>query len=133
MATGQNEDKSMEFWLALLKFGASEEERQRNWNIYCAWKIVPSYEVNFPREDWEKFLERTGTTGGYSQEEVGRLDEFAHDQGGHPPAVNRPSICSRPLMDFAGRDFPEGVSFQGRGTVLGRLQQSYLREARLFS
>ena len=43
------------------------------------------------------------------------LDSFANSLGGHPSAVTHPSVTHDPLMDFAGMEFPEGVSFSGRG------------------
>ncbi len=101
------------FWLELLELGDSEEERRRNWNVCCAWKISPSRESCIPDEHWNRFLERADV-GVISDEKKDLINSLANSFGVHQMRLPRPSITFIPFMDFTGFEFANNMSFSGR-------------------
>ncbi len=123
--------KSTEFWLALLEFGNGEEERRQNWNLYCRLqfsKLLNRYILAEYRDEiWQRIPGRS-----YSGEDTDRFDILADRFGGHPQLVHDSSPPDKPFMDFTGEEFPDDVSFSGRGLFWADFSGSVFRERACF-
>lgn len=105
--------KQGQFWLELLKFGETDEERRRNWNIYCRSMFV----ARFGRSGlghrglsvFEKLIEPAP-----SEDDELRLMEFLASIKEKFDAIDYQIGRSRLGMDFNEREFPDDMSFAGR-------------------
>ena len=100
------------FWLALLEFGDNEEQRQRNWNVYCNLKFGPRLGQFDPGNRLEAIWQRLMVEE-ISRDDGERLARFANgfcDDASLAEDLSFP----RPLMNFKGVEFREDVSFAGR-------------------
>lgn len=114
-----------EFWLALLEFGDSEEQRQKNWNDYCCWRFSPILEQLLEPDELARIRTKLDFPSGYSGDFEQRFNEFAAGHGGHaqPPT-------QRSFMDFSGRVLSEDASFAGRLLIGANFRETVFKGRR---
>lgn len=105
------------FWLALLEFGDNDEERRRNWNVFCRSKFAPQFDHfglgHRVHNIFEKLIEPAP-----SQDDDYRLMEFIDRYGDSLSAIDHVANGSIPHMNFNDREFSDDISFAGR-TLFG--------------
>ena len=105
-------DKNTKFWLALLKFGENEEQRKRNWNVYCTWMFKTLFDQLIPSA-YNMHLKNEINNTGFDNEETSTLADLVNKFGGHPDLEESIRACT-PFMNFAYEKFDDAVSFSGR-------------------
>ena len=106
-------NKHTDFWMELLKFGDTEEERRKNWNIYCNERYR-GFCRQFAAPEVLKSIRDALNLGGISGEKKDAFNELANTYGGHPQMPDGAAASSQSLMDFSGRTFEDDISFAGR-------------------
>lgn len=109
-------NRHTDFWLALLEFGNSAEERKQHWNEYLVKRMPSSLNSaffavfqNMGEEDLLKRMFLTPTTT-----EESRFDPIADAHGGHPELPPDLNFVGHAIMDFSDHQFDQDVSFGGR-------------------
>ena len=119
--TGEHEN----FWLRLLKYGATEEERRRNWNAYCDFRFAPMIDSLALGETLDEFRNALGIAPNTNETRL-FVEDLETKLGPHP---EMPPISSiDPFMSFRQKTFPDNVSFSGRLLIKADFQDTVFSE-----
>lgn len=103
------ESKSKKFWLELLQYGESEEERRRTWNV-CCWAMFRQHLDRLTFGSAGKLQEVLEFTPFVDTQKI--LMEVEERIGFLPELPDDP--VREPAMDFRKEVFQDDVSFSGR-------------------
>ena len=117
-------DEHKHFWLKLLDYGETEQERQNNWNIYCVVRLAPTIDRLLVGETLDEFQRRALGIGWDTRREFARGLE--NRLGPCPEIPDNPSV--NPFMNFREVVFSDEVSFSGRVLIGADFREADFRK-----
>ena len=121
-----------DFWIQLLKFGETEEERRRNWNVFCI-KVLNVFSYPFIAPDNKENVQEKTDVGIVQSETRVPLQRLANRLNGPSTFPDKigPDLSS--FMDFYDIDFDDNVSFSGRVLIGANFQNTIFSQNANFS
>lgn len=124
------------FWLKLLEFGDSEEERRQLWNAFCykhCLKLIAQLLDHKERQKVRNRLQLPDDQQAPRWAELeAQLTDIADEWVHHLSLPVDPSEDLQ-FMDFSGMEFPENVSFAGRILIGANFRQTIFSKQADFS